>query len=200
MTPVLRRALMALMVWAALGTMVCRAQLSDKEQLNRALEYFQTEKYHECMLILARLDSTYTLNPRFRAFLGVCYYYDGNYPQAARYLEATLPQLTPFSPQELSVYCWLCAESLFNEGLWHRAVAYYEQATLQRRGADKADALYRLGFCYISMANWPSAYEYMESALSYYRADRSRPNTARIEQLSHMVPALRLKATAVTTQ
>lgn len=200
MTAVLRRALMALMVWTALGTTVCRAQLSDKEQLSRALEYFQAEKYHECMLILARLDSIYTLNPRFRAFLGVCYYYDGNYRQAARHLEATLPQLTPFGPQELSVYCWLCAESLFNEGQWHRAVNYYEQALLQRRGADKADALYRLGFCYINMANWPCAYEYMESALSYYRTDRSRPNTARIEQLRHMVPALRLKTNAAASQ
>ncbi len=200
MSPTLRRALTALMMWAALGVTACRAQLSDKEQLSRALEYFQAEKYHECMLILARLDSTYTLNPRFRGFLGVCYYYDGNYKQAARCLEAALPQLTPFGPQELSVYCWLCAESLFDEGQWHRAVAYYEQATLQRQGADKADALFRLGFCYINMADWPSAYEYMESALSYYTADRSRPNTARIEQLRHMVPALRLKARAATSQ
>lgn len=86
------------------ATLPLHAQQADKEQLGRAIEYFQTAKYHECMLILARLDSVYTINPRFRAFLGVCYYYEGQYAKAAEYLEATIPQLKAFSPQEVGLY------------------------------------------------------------------------------------------------
>ena len=51
----------------------------DAELLGKALEYFASQKYHECLLILQGLDKQYRLNPRYKAYLGVCYYYDWDY-------------------------------------------------------------------------------------------------------------------------
>ena len=173
------------------ATLPLHAQQADKEQLGRAIEYFQTAKYHECMLILARLDSVYTINPRFRAFLGVCYYYEGQYTKAADYLEATIPQLRAFSPQELGLYNWLCGECLFKQEQWQRAIAYYEATTLMRHGNEKADALYRLGFCYINLHDMRVAKDYLESALAYYERAGSPDYKARVAQLRNMTAALR---------
>lgn len=173
------------------ATLPLHAQQADKEQLGRAIEYFQTAKYHECMLILARLDSAYTINPRFRAFLGVCYYYEGQYAKAAEYLEATIPQLRAFSPQELGLYNWLCGECLFKQEQWQRAIAYYEATTLMRHGNGKADALYRLGFCYINLHDMRVAKDYLESALAYYERAGSPDYKARVAQLRNMTAALR---------
>lgn len=44
---------------------------TDSHQLGIAITYFQGGKYHEAKLILQRLDKSYQLNPRFRAYLGV---------------------------------------------------------------------------------------------------------------------------------
>ena len=49
---------------------------SDSELLGKAIEYFQSGKFHEALLLFDKLDNRYKLNPRFRAFLAVCYYYD----------------------------------------------------------------------------------------------------------------------------
>ena len=50
----------------------------DAELLARALDYFVSRKYHECLILLERLDKTYRLNPRYKAYLGVGYYYLGD--------------------------------------------------------------------------------------------------------------------------
>lgn len=57
-------------------------QAKDAEQLGKALEYFASQKYHECLLILQGLDKQYRLNPRYKAYLGVCYYYEWDYENA----------------------------------------------------------------------------------------------------------------------
>lgn len=162
-------------------------QQADKEKLGRALEYFQAEKYHESMLILSHLDSLYTLNPRIRAFLGVCYYYEGMYDKAEHYLEENIPKLSSFSPQELSVYNWLCGESLFKREQWQKAIAFYERTALLSTGKEKADALYRIGICYINTANWENAMDSMEQALLYYIRYSSATDGARITQIKNMI-------------
>ena len=53
-----------------------RAQSPDSQKLGMALDYFQSGKYHETLLILEQLDKQYRLNPRFRAYLGVCYFHE----------------------------------------------------------------------------------------------------------------------------
>ncbi len=167
------------------------AQANDKDQLGRAIEYFQASKYHESMLILKQLDDKYNLNPRFRAFLGVCYYYESEYTKAANLLETTIPKLTAFSPQEQGLYNWLCGESLFWLCQWQKAIGYYEASTLTRNGNEKADAFYRIGFCYINLNNMREAKDYLESALIYYKISNSSEYKARIAQLQNMTLALK---------
>jgi hypothetical protein len=43
----------------------------DAEQLARALDYFSSEKFHECLILLQPLNRRYKLNPRYRAYLAV---------------------------------------------------------------------------------------------------------------------------------
>ena len=53
------------------------AQGPDKsEQLGMALEYFSSAKYHEALILFERLDKEYKLNPRYHAYMGICYYYE----------------------------------------------------------------------------------------------------------------------------
>ena len=65
---------------------------SDSEQLGMALEYFQSAKYHEALLIFEKLDEHYTLNPRYHAYMGVCYYNEWLYQEACQYLDEAIPQ------------------------------------------------------------------------------------------------------------
>jgi tetratricopeptide (TPR) repeat protein len=60
---------------------------TDAEKLSRAVEYFQSGKYHEALIWFSKLDKKYKLNPRFQAYMGVCCYYDGEYERAIEALE-----------------------------------------------------------------------------------------------------------------
>ena len=42
-----------------------RQKSEDAEQLERAMEYFSSGKYHEALLLFQKLDDEYELNPRF---------------------------------------------------------------------------------------------------------------------------------------
>ena len=59
----------------------------DTRKLERALDYFSGQKYHEALLLLAALDRQYALNPRFKAYLGMCYYHEWEYDKACLYLD-----------------------------------------------------------------------------------------------------------------
>ena len=120
---------------------------ADARELGKALEYFASAKYHEALLILDRLDSLYKLNPRYRAYLGVCHYYEWNYEQAIRYLEESLPHLDNFSPAERSFYYWADAESHFRLGRYHEAVPLYGTMLPLCHDNQMPDAYYRLCFC-----------------------------------------------------
>ena len=74
------------------------AQSKDSEQLGMALEYFQGGKYHEAMLLLEKLDRRYNLNPRYKAYLGVCYYYEWEFKKTTECLDSLLPKLEVFAP------------------------------------------------------------------------------------------------------
>ncbi len=60
------------------------SEISDKDRLGMALEYFQSGKYHEAILLFGKLDKGYRLNPRFKAYMGVCYFYETDYPNACK--------------------------------------------------------------------------------------------------------------------
>ena len=107
------------------------AQTSDGESLGKAIAYFQSGKYHEARIILQRLDKQYHLNPRFQAYLGVSCYYEQEYQEAANNLDAAIPKLSSFSPQERSFYFFADAESHFYLGQYDQALRCY--VTIQFR-------------------------------------------------------------------
>ena len=77
-----------------------RQKSEDAEQLGRAMEYFASGKYHEALLLFQKLDDEYELNPRFKAYLGVCHYYEWNYEQATAYLDSVINKLDVYAPHE----------------------------------------------------------------------------------------------------
>ncbi|MCH4147530.1 MAG: tetratricopeptide repeat protein [Prevotella sp.] len=167
------------------------AQTSDSDKLGMALEYFQAGKYHECMILLEKLDKKYKLNPRFRAYLGVCYYYEWDYEKAAKCLDAMIPELNNFAPHERSVYYWSCAESHFNMQQYSQAISPYEQMLTVCYDNERPDALYRLGFCYLFLKDWQNSYDYFDSSLSYYKKYRANDQQARIAQISNMLTGIK---------
>lgn len=124
----------------------------DAEQLARALDYFASEKFHECLVLLQPLNRRYKLNPRYRAYLAVCLYYEWEYAEAIRLFDEVLPQLQGLAPHELSLYYWMDAESYFALQQYDRALPLYEKMLPLCRDNEKPDAYYRLGFCHLFAA------------------------------------------------
>lgn len=161
---------------------------ADARLLGRALEYFASAKYHEASLILERLDSLYRLNPRYKAYLGVCHYYEWDYERAISCLERSLPYLDDFSPGERSFYYWADAESHFLLGRYAEAIPLYQKMLTLCHENEKPDAYYRLGFCYVFANEWAEASRYLRLSLRYYRQLRNTPDMkARIAQITNMI-------------
>ena len=164
------------------------------EQLSKALDYFTSQKYHECLMIMQELDKHYRLNPRYKAYLGVCYYYEWDYKQAAKYLSEAIPQLGNFSPHERSFYFWANAESLFNLQKYAEAIPLYQTMLPLCYANEKPDVHYRLGFCYLFAEQWNEAWNELLQAQEGYLKLRNTPDMqARITQVSHMLDGLKPK-------
>lgn len=164
----------------------------DAEQLARALDYFASEKFHECLVLLQPLNRRYKLNPRYRAYLAVCLYYEWEYAEAIRLFDEVLPQLQGLAPHELSLYYWMDAESYFALQQYARALPLYEKMLPLCRDNEKPDAYYRLGFCHLFAAERKKAKECFEFSLEGYLKYRNTPNEkARIAQIRHMIGGLK---------
>lgn len=162
-----RATLLLLLLMAPNGAMAQR-QSPDAEQLGMALEYFQTGKYHESLLIFQRLDKRYKLNPRFRAYIALCYYYEWDYKKAVEYFEKTLPQLTTLAPRELSVYYYAAGESYFQMQQYSKALTYYEADMRVCYDREKGDISYRMGLCHMFLNEWQEAFDDYTAAENYY--------------------------------
>ena len=125
---------------------------ADAEQLARALDYFSSEKFHECLVLLQPLNRRYKLNPRYRAYLAVCLYYEWEYDEAVKLFDEVIPLLQGVAPHELSLYYWMDAESYFALQQYDRALPLYEKMLPLCRENEKPDAYYRLGFCHLFAA------------------------------------------------
>lgn len=187
----------------------------DAEQLARALDYFASEKFHECLVLLQPLNRRYKLNPRYRAYLAVCLYYEWEYAEAIRLFDEVLPQLQGVAPHELSLYYWMDAESYFALQQYDRALPLYEKMLPVCWENEKPDAYYRLGFCHLfaaessgasssekasgssessdsSAEERKKAKECFELSLEGYLKYRNTPNEkARIAQIRHMIGGLK---------
>lgn len=164
----------------------------DAELLARALDYFASEKFHECLILLQPLNRRYKLNPRYRAYLAVCLYYEWEYAEAIRLFDEVLPQLQGLAPHELSLYYWMDAESYFALQQYDRALPLYEKMLPLCRDNEKPDAYYRMGFCHLFAAERKKAKECFELSLEGYLKYRNTPNEqARIAQIRHMIGGLK---------
>lgn len=162
------------------------AQATDRERLGMGLEYFRSGKYHEALLILQKLDRQYRLNPRIRAYIGVCFYYEWDYKMAKTYLDSAIPKLTAFSPQERSFYFYANAESHFNLKQYDKALLMYQQMLEVCHDNEKADAFYRIGFIHVYNQDWLDALDNLQSALVYYRQYQPKEK-ARVAQIRNMI-------------
>lgn len=160
----------------------------DTEKLGMALEYFTSGKYHEALLLFRKLDKDYKLNARFRAYIGVCYYYEWEYEKAVEYLDDTIPLLDALAPHERNVYYYASAESHFNLGHYREAIPMFERVLTVCYDNEKGDAFYRMGFCYMFLEDWENARDSFLSAGLYYRRFRNTPDLyARLVQIDNMV-------------
>lgn len=188
---------------------------ADAEQLARALDYFASEKFHECLVLLQPLNRRYKLNPRYRAYLAVCLYYEWEYDEAVKLFDEVIPLLQGVAPHELSLYYWMDAESYFALQQYDRALPLYEKMLPLCRDNEKPDAYYRLGFCHLfaaesseasssekasgssesseaSNVERKKAKECFELSLEGYLKYRNTPNEqARIAQIRHMIGGLK---------
>lgn len=173
---------------------------ADAEQLARALDYFASEKFHECLVLLQPLNRRYKLNPRYRAYLAVCLYYEWEYAEAIRLFDEVIPLLLGVAPHELSLYYWMDAESNFALQQYDRALPLYEKMLPLCRDNEKPDAYYRMGFCHLfavessgsSAEERKKAKECFELSLEGYLKYRNTPNEkARIAQIRHMIGGLK---------
>lgn len=188
---------------------------ADAEQLARALDYFASEKFHECLVLLQPLNRRYKLNPRYRAYLAVCLYYEWEYDEAVKLFDEVIPLLQGVAPHELSLYYWMDAESYFALQQYDRALPLYEKMLPLCRDNEKPDAYYRLGFCHLfaaessgasssekasgfsessgsSAEERKKAKECFELSLEGYLKYRNTPKEkARIAQIRHMIGGLK---------
>lgn len=188
---------------------------ADAEQLARALDYFASEKFHECLVLLQPLNRRYKLNPRYRAYLAVCLYYEWEYDEAVKLFDEVIPLLQGVAPHELSLYYWMDAESYFALQQYDRALPLYGKMLPLCRDNEKPDAYYRLGFCHLfaaessgasssekasgssessgaSNVERKKAKECFELSLEGYLKYRNTPNEqARIAQIRHMIGGLK---------
>lgn len=148
---------------------------NSQELLTKALEYFQGGKYHEAILAFTKLQTRYTLNARFLAYLGMSYYKEGMYEEAVENLKQGIPALSAYSPKEQAVYIYYCAESLFNLGRYGEALTYYDLALPLVEGNDKGDVIFHTAFANylmngVSEETAPAIYELFSQALQLYEA------------------------------
>lgn len=159
----------------------------DSRKLSIALDYFAGGKYHEALMLLSKLDKKYELNPRFKAYIGVCYYHEWEYEKACKYLDAVMPRLDAYAPHERSIYYNCAAESHFMLQQYAKAIPYYELQLLVCYENERAEAYYRLGFCYMFAEQWQQAIDYFESSQAYFSKYILPDKEARMAQISNMI-------------
>lgn len=164
----------------------------DSEVLGKAIEYFGGRKYHEAMLCFEKLSASYRLNPRFDAYLGVCYFKEQKYEKAAETLVRAIPSLEPFPPHERATYYYSCAESLFMLCRYDSARTYYDMTLPVCRKDELCNVYFRLGFCAIFLEDYDKAIDNLELA-HYWFGQTAKPNRearARKKQTEVMLRSL----------
>lgn len=167
----------------------------DTELLGKAVEYYQGGKYHEAVLAFEKLQKSYRLNPRFKAYLGYSYYKEGEYENAIQYLSDAIPELESYSPKERAVYCYSCAESYFLLSRYEESIRYYSEALPMTEGNDKGDVYYHTAFAYYQLEKYAEALvNFTEAINNYVIGDNNELHKARKSQAEKMLRWLRKNA------
>ena len=177
-------------LWAQAQSTPTNNKQKDAEQLGKALEYFASKKYHECLLILQGMDKQYRLNPRYKAYLGVCHYYEWDYENAVKQLTVAIPKLVNFAPHERSFYYWALAESYFNLRRYDEAASCYHEMLKLCYEKERGEVYYRLGFCCLFGEDWAFAWSNFYAAWNYFHRYRPGEEQARMAQIENMLRAL----------
>ena len=181
--------LCCILAFLCLSILSVSAQTTDPDPvlLDKAVAYFNSEKYHEALLIFQQLDKRYKLNDRFRAYIGLCYYNEWEYKSATKYLDEVTPRLTMLDPHERSVYYFANAESHFQLQEYKLAIPFYEQALTVCYDNEKGEIYYRLGLCYMFGSEWEKARDAYAHCEEFFRKYRSIPDVeARLTQAINM--------------
>lgn len=181
--------LCCILAFLCLSILSVSAQTTDPDPvlLDKAVAYFNSEKYHEALLIFQQLDKRYKLNDRFRAYIGLCYYNEWEYKSATKYLDEVTPRLTMLDPHERSVYYFANAESHFQLQEYKAAIPFYEQALTVCYDNEKGEIYYRLGLCYMFGSEWEKARDAYAHCEEFFRKYRSIPDVeARLTQAINM--------------
>ena len=187
----LRRLLLILLCFVSV-LVFPQSKEADTEALGRALEYFQSQKYHEALLIFQRLDQSYKLNARYKAYIGLCYYYDWDYKKATEYFDTFLPKLSMLAPEERALYYYADGESHFQLGHYDQAILLFQSALALCHDRDKGDSWFRIGFCHYFLQQPALAQGCFLVAEYYYATFRNSPDLqARRQQMAHMTRGLR---------
>ncbi len=164
------------------------SQMPDTEQLQIALEYFSSGKYDEALNLLVRLDKKYKLNPRFKAYIGLCYYHQWEFKKAYQYIDPYLDELEIYAPHERSIYYFTSAESHFALEEYVKAIPLYEKMLLVCYDKEKGDAFFKLAYCHMNCKEWQNAKEMLNEALAYYeRFGYPENKQARVIQIEKMI-------------
>lgn len=155
---------------------------TDIRQLEMAVEYFQSGKFHEALLLFRKLDASYSLNKRMRAFMGVCYYYEREYDQAAALLDSLVMSLDVFAPKECLLYYKCCAESHYHLGQYPKAIELYKKGMTISEGKELGYIYSRLAFCWFHLKNIPRMQECLKSAVTIYRAANDTTQLLQIDR------------------
>lgn len=146
---------------------VAAQQNPDTEQLGRALEYFSSAKYHEALLIFHKLDESYNLNFRFKAYIGLCYYQEWDFKNAVKYIGSVKDKLSTLNPHEQNVYYFAAAESFFQLEKYDDALPYYQLCLKNCFDAEKGDIYYRIGMIHMMAERWVEAIDAYVQADNY---------------------------------
>lgn len=184
-----RQHLCCLLCVMCLSILSISAQNSDPDpvQLDKAVAYFNSGKYHEALLIFQQLDKRYKLNDRFRAYIGLCYFHEWEYKDATKYLDEVTPRLNMLAPHERSVYYFANAESHFHLQEYNLAIPFYEQALVVCYDNEKGEIYYRLGLCYMFASEWEKARDAYVLSEQFFRRHRTATDVeARLVQVINM--------------
>lgn len=172
-------------------TVAEKERKQDAELLGRAMEYYQSGKYHESILAFEKLQKRYRLTARFKAFLGMSYYRERRYEEAVENLKQGIPELKAFSPKEQAVYTYSCAESLFHLERYQEAIDYYNMALPMTECKDQGDVLYHTAFSYFKIEKYEDALNNFQSSMLLYEKYATNPedsiHKARMAQIKNMV-------------